>query len=230
MSLLYDTKITFVEAVGPCQLRVSFTDGTEGIADLSALADDDEQSRRWFPDGDYSHLHDAALFAGVRADTDGIWWGSGTDPEETVRVHSDNLYGLVHGLTAVQMSPELYADHVVEAEPLSKYRVRIRFLDSTQGVIDLSDFAHRGPLFDCWEEPGGWENVRIRYGTLQWGPDDPYETVDFSSEMLYSRVTGLGRDEMRTARFARAAQQRLAGQSFDPDTLFQHDPATLLDA
>ncbi len=39
-----------------------------------------------------------------------------------------------------------------------------------------------------------------------------------------------GRDEMRTARFARAAQQRLAGQSFDPDTLFQHDPVTLLDA
>ena len=72
--------------------------------------------------------------------------------------------------------------------------------------------------------------MRIRYGTLQWGPDDPYETVDFSSEMLYSRVTGLGRDEMRTARFARAAQQRLAGQSFDPDTLFRHDPVTLLDA
>lgn len=230
MSLLYDTTVTVAEAAGPCRLRVCFADGTEGIADLSALAGNDEQSRRWFPDGYYSHLRDSALFAGVRADTDGVCWSSGTDPEETVRVRSDELYGLVHGLTAVQMSPELYADHVVEAEPLSKYRVRIRFLDGTEGVIDLSDFAHRGPLFDCWEEPGGWENVRIRYGTLQWGPDDTYETVDFSSEMLYSRVTGLVRDEMRTARFARAAQQRLAGQSFDPDTLFQHDPVTLLDA
>ena len=106
--------------------------------------------RRWFPDGDYSHLHDPALFASVRAGTDGVCWGSGTAPEVTVRVHSDDLYGLVHGLTAVQMSPELYADHVAEAEPLSKYRVRIRFLDGTEGVIDLSDFAHRGPLFDCW--------------------------------------------------------------------------------
>ena len=37
MSLLYDTTVTFAEAVGPCQLRVCFADGTEGIADLSAL-------------------------------------------------------------------------------------------------------------------------------------------------------------------------------------------------
>lgn len=87
--------------------------------------------------------------------------------------------------------------------------------DGTEGEADPGDFAGWG-MFLKWDRPGAWEwrSMRIAHHTLEWGPDDPTRVVDLCSEMLYSRVLGVPREEMETPRFApggvEAARFRLA--------------------
>ena len=45
-----------------------------------------------------------------------------------------------------------------------------------------------------------------------WGPDDPTMVLDFCPEMLYERVSGVSREEVRSPGFVRLALQRLRVQ------------------
>ena len=138
-------------------------------------------------------------------------WGDPNDyqsPYDAVSLAGDALYSHVKGLTSVEMHPEMHATRVVKAEPLRKYRVWIRFADGTEGIADLGDFAGRG-VFSEWDRPGGWEGMRVVHETLEWGSGDLTDVVDFCPEMLYSRVSGIGRADMETPDFARAALERL---------------------
>ena len=207
MGLLYNTDVAAVESLGPCSVWLRFADGTEGKVDLASELKDPA----W--EGDLERWHDPDFFDSVEVGGFGIVWGvrKGTEgSSEAISLSSDRLYGEVRGLSPVEMHPELYAVRVAEAQPLEKYRVRLRFADGVAGILDLADFAGRG-VFKRWDRPGVWEGMRIKHDTLQWGSDDPGAVLDFCPEMSYSRASGISRDEMESYRFTGLRWSTLRG-------------------
>lgn len=73
---------------------------------------------------------------------------------------------------------------IVAVEPLDGYRVRIRFGDGVEGVVDLSELVGKG-VFVLWNDPAQFVKVSIdpRTHTLTWPggidlcPDSLYEEV-----------------------------------------------------
>jgi len=80
---------------------------------------------------------------------------------------------------------------VLEAKPLSRYRLWLRFDDGAEGEVDLSGLAGRG-VFEAWERPGFFEAVRIApYGAIVWGED-----LDLCADALYLQLTGKTPDQL----------------------------------
>jgi hypothetical protein len=76
----------------------------------------------------------------------------------------------------------------VKAEP--NFRVFLRFETGESGSVDLSEFAGRG-VFAAWLEPGFFDRVAMRDGTIVW-PDD----LDLCPDSLYLRLTGKQPEEL----------------------------------
>ena len=217
MSVLYDSRVVAVESRGLFRLWVRFADGTEGEADLSPWLDDPDS------DGFYEPWRDPGFFSTVGAGdigfgSAGVVWGNPDDYEDkwdVVGLTGDELYAEIHGLSPVEMHPAWYATKLVEAKPLEKYRVWMRFADGTEGPADFGDFAGKG-VFNQWEYPGVWEGMRMSHGTVEWGPDDPTKVLDLCPDMLYQRVSGLTWEETRSAEFAQIALERLVSSSGNP--------------
>ena len=101
-------------------------------------------------------------------------WGDPDDYEDwwkAVGISDHELYMQVHGLSLFEMHPEAYATRLVEAKPLEKYRVWMRFADGTERTAGFGDVAGRGVLRQ-WEDPGVWEGMRMSDVAVEWGPDD----------------------------------------------------------
>lgn len=74
---------------------------------------------------------------------------------------------------------------ILAATPLPDFRLRLKFSDGTDGVVDLSDLAGIG-VFQAWLQPGVFEQVTVtNYGSLNW-PED----LDLCPDSLYLRATG----------------------------------------
>jgi hypothetical protein len=74
---------------------------------------------------------------------------------------------------------------ILSADPLSDFRLRLRFADGTDRVVDLSDLAGVG-VFQAWTEPSVFEQVQVtKFGSLTW----PGE-LDLCPDSLYLRATG----------------------------------------
>lgn len=77
-------RITHVEAIGPCRLALTFTDGSTGIADVAG----------WIGGrgGVFAPLQDATYFAQVRVDAEAgtVVWPNGAD------LDPDMLYDAAH--------------------------------------------------------------------------------------------------------------------------------------
>ena len=65
--------------------------------------------------------------------------------------------------------------------------------------------SHSGRILVC----GG---MRVSYPTVVWGSDDPTKVLDFCPDMLYSRASGVSREEMRSPGFAELCLERLRDQ------------------
>lgn len=73
---------------------------------------------------------------------------------------------------------------VVEARPLSGYRLWVRFADGTTGEVDLSHLVGKG-VFRRWEQSGEFERLTVdsEFGTVVWpggldiAPDALYECI-----------------------------------------------------
>jgi hypothetical protein len=75
---------------------------------------------------------------------------------------------------------------VVEAKPLSGFRLWLKFADGVTGEVDLSDIAGKG-VFERWNAPGEFEKVQVgRMGDVNWGGD-----LDLCPDALYMEITGL---------------------------------------
>lgn len=76
---------------------------------------------------------------------------------------------------------------IVEARPLEKFKVRVRFDDNVEGVVDLSDVAGKG-IFAAWNDPAVFPAVFIDplTHTLAWPGG-----IDLCPDSLYAEVTGI---------------------------------------
>ena len=76
---------------------------------------------------------------------------------------------------------------IVEVEILEPYRVRLRFDDGVEGVVDLDRQVHQGGVFEPLLEPAYFRLVRVEpdLGTIVW-PNG----ADLDPAVLYSAITG----------------------------------------
>lgn len=83
---------------------------------------------------------------------------------------------------------------IVHAAPLKDYRLRIRFSDGLEGVVDLSDLVGKG-VFSAWKNPKIFAKVSIdpECHTVRWPGD-----LDLAPDALYEDL----RQQRRSARRA----------------------------
>ncbi|MHC4470170.1 MAG: DUF2442 domain-containing protein [Planctomycetota bacterium] len=78
-----------------------------------------------------------------------------------------------------------------EVQPLSDYRIRVRFDDGVEGIADLAHLAGKG-VFRIWDEDGVFEGVRIGgSGEIEWSDD-----VAICPDALYLVITGKKVEEL----------------------------------
>ena len=78
-----------------------------------------------------------------------------------------------------------------EINPLSNYRLRLRYDDGVEGEVDLSSLAGRG-VFAAWNEPGAFERVNIGSGgEVTWEAG-----VDLCPDALYMQLTGKSPEQL----------------------------------
>lgn len=76
-------------------------------------------------------------------------------------------------------------------EPSPDYRVKLRFEDGVEGVVDLSAQVGKG-VFAAWEDVEHFMRVRIGdLGELVWDGE-----VDLCPDALYMEVTGMTVDQL----------------------------------
>ena len=81
--------------------------------------------------------------------------------------------------------------HIIYAEALNDYKVRVTFSDDTQGVADLSDLVGKG-VFALWKDYDAFRRVRIGdSGELIWA-----DQIDLCPDQLYLAITGKQPDEI----------------------------------
>lgn len=68
---------------------------------------------------------------------------------------------------------------VVEARPLSDYRIALLFEDGKRGIYDASPLIGAG-VFHTLEDPLVFNTLRIEYGTVVW-----LGGIDIAAEELY---------------------------------------------
>ncbi len=76
---------------------------------------------------------------------------------------------------------------VVSAEYRDGYRIEVVFDDGRGGVVDFSEYAERGGVFERFRDIEFFRNFRVNeeLGILTWGDD-----VDIAPETLYAEATG----------------------------------------
>jgi hypothetical protein len=74
---------------------------------------------------------------------------------------------------------------IIDAKPVDRFHVFLRFDDGACGTVDLSRFAGRG-VFRAWEQEGAFEQVSVSpVGALQWPGD-----LDLCADALYLQLVG----------------------------------------
>ena len=74
---------------------------------------------------------------------------------------------------------------VVQAKPLSDYRLHLRFENGREGDVDLSSWVGQG-VFSAWQKPGVFAQVKITpEGAVAWPGG-----VDVCPDSLYLKMTG----------------------------------------
>lgn len=73
---------------------------------------------------------------------------------------------------------------IVQAQPLSGYRVRLEYADGVAGEVDLSRLVGKG-IFQLWKDPAAFARISIGSGgELRWN-----EEVDLCADSLYLELT-----------------------------------------
>jgi len=75
---------------------------------------------------------------------------------------------------------------IVEVKPLDNYKVWLRFIDGTEGTVDLGDVAGKG-VFSVWNDLSVFRSVFINpeTHTIAWPGD-----IDLCPDSLHAELTG----------------------------------------
>jgi hypothetical protein len=80
---------------------------------------------------------------------------------------------------------------LIYVEPLTGYRLRLRYADGVTGDVDLSHLVGKG-VFQLWNDPEAFGRVSIgSAGEVRWSDE-----VDLCADALYLEVTGKRPDEV----------------------------------
>jgi Protein of unknown function (DUF2442) len=76
---------------------------------------------------------------------------------------------------------------VVSVETLPEHRLRVRFDDGAEGVVDVGQMVKFTGVFEPLRDPAFFAQARVNteLGTVCW-PND----ADLDSDVLYAKVTG----------------------------------------
>lgn len=91
--------------------------------------------------------------------------------------------------------------YVVKVEPLGGHRLRLRFDDGVEGVLDFAEFLEFDGVFAPHRDPAFFAKVFIEGSTIAWT-----NGADLDPVVLYGRVTG--RDPLRVLRDERGHRAR----------------------
>jgi hypothetical protein len=73
----------------------------------------------------------------------------------------------------------------IEVEALENYRVRVKYSDGVEGVVDLSDFAGEG-VFALWNDYREFQKVHVGPGgEIAWS-----DQIDMCPDSIYLKITG----------------------------------------
>ena len=77
---------------------------------------------------------------------------------------------------------------IVEARPLGRHRLFLRFEDGVEGELDFAEFLEFRGVFEELRDPARFAEVRVvpEWGTVAW-PNG----ADLDPDVLYARVTGI---------------------------------------
>ncbi len=75
---------------------------------------------------------------------------------------------------------------IVEVNPLENYRLRLRFSDGTDGIVDLSELVGKG-VFSAWKDASFFNSVFIdsETRTIAWEGG-----IDLCPDKLYAEIAG----------------------------------------
>ena len=80
---------------------------------------------------------------------------------------------------------------LIEIQPLSDYRLHLRYADGVVGDVDLASLVGKG-VFRLWNDPEAFQNVSIGSGgELRWSDE-----VDLCADALYLQITGKTPEEV----------------------------------
>lgn len=76
---------------------------------------------------------------------------------------------------------------VIKVKVLSRYRLRLRFDDGVEGIVDISEYIPFTGVFKQLKNMEYFRQVRVNpeSGTIMW-PNG----ADLDSDVLYSHITG----------------------------------------
>lgn len=73
----------------------------------------------------------------------------------------------------------------IEVEPFENYRLRVKYSDGVEGIVDLSDLAGKG-VFALWNDYREFQKVYIGpSGEIAWS-----DQVDLCPDAIYLKITG----------------------------------------
>lgn len=84
---------------------------------------------------------------------------------------------------------------VISVKALEKYRIQVKFDDSTNGVLDLSDYAGKG-LFISWDKDDNFSKVFIsgESGAITWPGD-----LDIDTLTLWLQLKGISYEDYKSS-------------------------------
>ena len=76
---------------------------------------------------------------------------------------------------------------VISVQALPQHRLRVRFEDGIEGIVDVGETVKFTGVFEPLRDPGFFARVKVNteLGTVCW-PND----ADLDSDVLYAKITG----------------------------------------
>lgn len=78
---------------------------------------------------------------------------------------------------------------VVEAQPLADFKLRVRFVDGLEGIVDMAALIHSpaAGVFAELADPSRFAQAFVAYGAVTW----PGE-IDLAPDVMYAEIKRLG--------------------------------------